>query len=81
MRYANALGGFSFHRSSELKAHNLSCVGVSLLVRLFFCISHRLESNSVSNCDFYIKEFNNLVFHFFMEREGQSYSMFNICTL
>ena len=36
-----------------------------------------------------IKDFNNLVFHFFffffffffMEREGQSYSKFNVCTL
>ena len=38
IRYPNALGGLSFHRSSELYVSSLLCDGVSLPLRLFLCI-------------------------------------------
>ena len=48
IRYPNALGGFSFHQSSELSAHHLLCDEVNLPLRLFVCISHCSDSDSVS---------------------------------
>ena len=35
-----------------LQAHNLLCAGVSLPLRLFYCIWHHSESDSVGNRDF-----------------------------
>ena len=73
IRYPNALGGFSFYRSSELQAHHLLCDKVSLPLRLFVCISHCSESDSVSNHDFYSVIFKYFTYCFL-------YCVPNICS-